>query len=651
MDDRHESLGGEPEESRAASDECLDEDDGGNWEDEAIAIDTSVEHDEEPALGPSPPGARARISGVEAGVAAGLTQSSAGRGDQAEARDASGSRAGVHLRQHVPDALSAGSVPLPDWTDPPTREVPRILLDPAAVPSQSVPGPVWREEGSDWDLDSLAFAELVSEGSPVVEHGAASVDEEEFGLEPEPPRTISSNPVARPAVSLPPPRAGLFPDPSEAASSSAAGRPPALQGGESFEEAEADGEPIHRRSGTAWSDRLRRGWSAEPAARPIGPRRHTPPGRPGRRSFTVAEPGAQPPLTVGRVTETEPGERAGLLEPTTGLRVEGEHGRVAQRVGVLLAGRGRARHRSEPASDGRRSEQSAAGRQDGPFDAVKQTAGAAGTGGRRSPVVATLTGLAFGGVVLLCFRAGPPTVLVLICVALGVAMAECYQALRRAQYRPAALLGLVAAPGAVVAAYLKGAQGTLLVAASFVVLVFCWYLAGLTKKHPVANLSVTALGWLWVGGLGSFAGLIISPSFSGHRHGLAYLLGAIEATVAYDVGGYLFGSWLGKHKLAPSISPNKTWEGLVGGSVSAIAVAVAITALMSPWTMSRAVSLGVMVAIVAPLGDLAESMVKRDLRVKDMGGLLPAHGGLLDRIDALLFVLPATYYLVRAFHG
>ncbi|MGH9297006.1 MAG: phosphatidate cytidylyltransferase, partial [Acidimicrobiales bacterium] len=131
----------------------------------------------------------------------------------------------------------------------------------------------------------------------------------------------------------------------------------------------------------------------------------------------------------------------------------------------------------------------------------------------------------------------------------------------------------------------------------------------------------------------------------------AYLLGAVEATVAYDVGGYLFGSLLGRHKLAPAISPNKTWEGLLGGSLAAFVVAIAITSQMHPWNFDRAAALGILVALIAPVGDLAESMIKRDIHVKDMGNLLPAHGGLLDRVDALLFVLPATYYLVRLFHG
>jgi phosphatidate cytidylyltransferase len=132
---------------------------------------------------------------------------------------------------------------------------------------------------------------------------------------------------------------------------------------------------------------------------------------------------------------------------------------------------------------------------------------------------------------------------------------------------------------------------------------------------------------------------------------VAYLLGALVAAVSYDVGGYAFGSWVGAHRLAPSISPSKTVEGLVGGCFAAVALSVGIVSHIHPWTVPRALALGLVVAVFAPLGDLAESMVKRDIGVKDMGTLLPAHGGILDRVDAFLFVVPATYCLVRLFHG
>jgi phosphatidate cytidylyltransferase len=110
------------------------------------------------------------------------------------------------------------------------------------------------------------------------------------------------------------------------------------------------------------------------------------------------------------------------------------------------------------------------------------------------------------------------------------------------------------------------------------------------------------------------------------------------------------GRWFGRHLLAPSVSPSKTWEGLLGGSVLAIVGSAFIVGRIHPWTTEKAALLGVVVAVVAPLGDLCESLVKRELKLKDMGSLVPGHGGMLDRFDAVLFVLPATYFLVRLVH-
>jgi phosphatidate cytidylyltransferase len=98
------------------------------------------------------------------------------------------------------------------------------------------------------------------------------------------------------------------------------------------------------------------------------------------------------------------------------------------------------------------------------------------------------------------------------------------------------------------------------------------------------------------------------------------------------------------------VSPYKTWEGFIGGALAAIVVAVVVVHFIHPWTIGKALVLGVVVAVVAPLGDLSQSMIKRQLGLKDMGRLMPGHGGLLDRVDGLLFVLPATYFVVKAMH-
>jgi phosphatidate cytidylyltransferase len=141
--------------------------------------------------------------------------------------------------------------------------------------------------------------------------------------------------------------------------------------------------------------------------------------------------------------------------------------------------------------------------------------------------------------------------------------------------------------------------------------------------------------------------LIISPNTFPDNHGLTYLFGVILLTVANDSGALFIGRWLGRHPLNRVLSPNKTIEGSIGGTLFTLIVAALLLPLMSPWTLKRALVLGVALCIVVPLGDLFESMVKRTLGVKDLGSLLPGHGGLLDRIDGLLFALPTLYYLAH----
>jgi CDP-diglyceride synthetase len=258
------------------------------------------------------------------------------------------------------------------------------------------------------------------------------------------------------------------------------------------------------------------------------------------------------------------------------------------------------------------------------------------------------TGIAVAIVALLAFRLGTVTSLILTVIVVTFAAGECFGVLRRAGYHPATLLGLVGTISLMVGAYSKGIAAIPLVLVLITVFTLVWFLFGIERGSPVAGTAATLLTVGWVSLLGSFAGLLLSPSTFPDRHGIAFLLGAIIATVANDVGALVIGGWLGSRPLAPSISPNKTWEGLMGGAVFSILVSTVVVGAIHPWSPANAALLGVVVAVVAPIGDLCESLLKRDLRLKDMGTLLPGHGGVLDRVDALLFVLPATYYLVRA---
>jgi hypothetical protein len=126
---------------------------------------------------------------------------------------------------------------------------------------------------------------------------------------------------------------------------------------------------------------------------------------------------------------------------------------------------------------------------------------------------------------------------------------------------------------------------------------------------------------------------------------LAYLFGAIILTICQRHGSVVHRRTLVRHSLNAALSPNKTIEGTIGGTVITLIVGALASCRHEPWTVTHGLEAAVALAIVVPLGDLFESMVKRTLGVKDLGRLLPGHGGLLDRIDGLLFALPTMYYL------
>jgi len=269
---------------------------------------------------------------------------------------------------------------------------------------------------------------------------------------------------------------------------------------------------------------------------------------------------------------------------------------------------------------------------------------------RRNTVVATATGIVLAGVAVLCFANGPLPTLVLASVILAVAAGETFGAVRSSGYRPSALLGLLAVPALIVGSYLKGPEAVPVVIAIVIVVAGASRVVVVRETSPVDDVAVTMLVVTWVGVLGSFAGLLLNPTAYPLRHGVAFLGAAVALTVAHDIGSFAVGSKLGRHRLAPRISPGKTVEGLIGGTLLTMGVAAGIVAQVHPFGIANALAFGGVVVVFAPLGDLFESVVKRDLGLKDMGRLLPAHGGVFDRIDAMLFVLPATYLLVRLAH-
>jgi phosphatidate cytidylyltransferase len=166
-----------------------------------------------------------------------------------------------------------------------------------------------------------------------------------------------------------------------------------------------------------------------------------------------------------------------------------------------------------------------------------------------------------------------------------------------------------------------------------------------SRQAPTASISATVMGAVWVGcGLGFV--LLLRDLHRGRLLTFALLL----AVWAGDTLAYAGGRLLGRHRMAPTTSPGKTWEGFVFGTIATVFVTfVALYKDRDVYlSVGEAIALGAVIAVAAPLGDLFESMLKRDAGVKDTGRLLGGHGGMLDRLDAVLFAAPAAYYTVIA---
>lgn len=282
-----------------------------------------------------------------------------------------------------------------------------------------------------------------------------------------------------------------------------------------------------------------------------------------------------------------------------------------------------------------------AGRRVAPARPVPEDEPPAAGGAGRNLVVATGVGVGIAAVALFLFYLGPKFALLLVIAILVIAIGELQAALQRAGYRPATLFGLAVAAFYPIAVYWQGVEAYPLLAVLTVVTALTWHLVGADgDARVVESVGVTLFGIAWVVGTGSFAALLLSLP-----DGTGMVITAVLAAVAYDVGGLLIGRTFGSRPFSDA-SPNKTVEGLLGGMVASLFVVFLVGLFgLHPWAdMGAALKIGIFAALAAPLGDLCESLVKRDLGIKDMGNLLPEHGGLLDRFDGLLFVLPAVYF-------
>ena len=211
--------------------------------------------------------------------------------------------------------------------------------------------------------------------------------------------------------------------------------------------------------------------------------------------------------------------------------------------------------------------------------------------------------------------------------------------------RPVALAAFAGALLVLFGAELGGLSWTLAGFLGTLPLAFVLHWVGTTRQSATVAIASTLLGVGWIGvGLAHLLLLRGVPV-----HGRLAAFAVLLAVWAGDIAAFFAGKLFGRHKLAPSLSPAKTWEGFVFGSLATVFVTFVALYKEHYISVGRSLILGVVIAAAAPLGDFFESAVKRDMQVKDSGRILGGHGGMLDRIDALLFAGVASYYLLRAF--
>jgi phosphatidate cytidylyltransferase len=269
--------------------------------------------------------------------------------------------------------------------------------------------------------------------------------------------------------------------------------------------------------------------------------------------------------------------------------------------------------------------------------------------GRDVPL-AFLTGLVLAGLAVGAIAIGVGPFAILAGIVVLFAQGELYLALQKRHHQPATALGLVAGGLVLGAGYYRGESAMLAMVALSTFATFLWFMAtpAQHRRNVVANVALTVFGIIYIPML---AGYVFSVLRLPDGRGLG--LSIIGLTFAYDTAAFAVGYLSGSRPLAPTISPKKSWEGAIGATLVVMALSVGVVANSVPSldTFAKSIGLAAVVALFAPLGDLAESLLKRDLQLKDMGSILPGHGGILDRIDSVLFVAPAAFLFLRLIFG
>ena len=269
----------------------------------------------------------------------------------------------------------------------------------------------------------------------------------------------------------------------------------------------------------------------------------------------------------------------------------------------------------------------------------------------RNLIVATLIGLAFGAALLLSLLVIKELFLVFAVLIAGFASYELTQALRKGGYHVPRIPTVAVAVLAVPVAYYGGAGGQLLAVLGGILVVTVWrvgeQMVPRLRRSGVSltrDLAAGAFVQGYVTFLATFA-VVLTAAEGGQWWTLAFIITAVAA----DTGAYAFGLMFGKHKMAPIISPKKTWEGFAGGAAMSLVAGVLLSTLMLGNTWWFGLIFGAAIFLSATLGDLVESLIKRDIGIKDMSSWLPGHGGFLDRLDSILPSAAVAFVAFRIF--
>lgn len=275
--------------------------------------------------------------------------------------------------------------------------------------------------------------------------------------------------------------------------------------------------------------------------------------------------------------------------------------------------------------------------------AAGKLAGQRARGATEKLLTRTTSGAIYALLIVACLFIGPfTTTLLVVCMA-WLCCSEFFRMTRMGGRMPNEIYGLSAAILFPLAAYFRGVAGLAVVLLLFLVAIAAWYVA--TPRAGIGDVAVSVFGPIYTSF--AFSAIVLVRVSDKGVHGALLTLGVMLSLWANDAVAYLVGSRIGAHKLAPRISPNKSWEGFWAGLVGSVAVWV-VLALGSVANIGvpLAAVIGLVVGIVGVVGDLFESRIKRGVGVKDSGNLIPGHGGLLDRSDSLLFGSIAAYILL-----